>query len=392
MRTTGTNSPAASESRKVDLEDAIYIGSRPIVKMSIKIGNRITNPVFSRWKVKSVSREIAGTLKRRSDFIVGDYPLKHLLEEHQKGRVKLRRHGALGDIIVLYPAVKEIKKLLPITFSLACCSKYHSLFRGDDTFDEVMATGETEKLPVIGSILLDGVLERDLTWDEKLGSPDPRWLVPRVFAYYEFLTHGLSLPNMARPDYSLQLSQQDESWAERFMQRVRNERKTVFVQARGSGPVRSIGRERMREITIRLSKKYNVIVTDHDKDYCWSIEEQGIFAAVGQRPFLNFVALMKKCDAVLTTDSGVQWLAHIAEVPLVSVLGPTRESEKLTTHLLYPNRVRGINTSVLFDCEPCFENAIRCKWKYDCLNSLGIDILWREVDKAISEVTVNGNR
>jgi ADP-heptose:LPS heptosyltransferase len=360
--------------------------------MSIKIGNRIINKTFSRWKIKKVSHEIADTLNNRNDFIVGDYPLKRLLKDHQQGRVKLRRHGALGDIIVLYPAVREIKKLLPITFTLSCCSKYHSLFRNDDTFDEVIATGEACKLPVIGSVLLDGVLERDLTWNEELRAPDPRWLMPRVFAYYEFLIHGLDLPKMVRPDYSLNVGKQDQSWADRFMQRVGNKRRTIFVQARGSGSVRSIGRERMREITIRLSEKYNVIVTDRDKNYCWSIEERGIFAAVGQRPFLNFVALMKMCDAALTTDSGVQWLTHIAGIPLVSVLGPTRESEKLATHPLYPGKVRGINTAALLGCEPCFENAIKCKWRYDCLNSLNIDVLWREIDTAINEVMTNGNR
>lgn len=344
---------------------------------------------FQRWVEKAVSSEIAAALVKRSDFIVGDYPLKRVFNEHGSGRVKLRRHGALGDIIVLYPAIRALKKVLPYTFTLACCAKYHSLFKGDSTFDEVIATGERGKLPVIGEVLLDGVLERDL------GNPVERWLMPRVTAYYEFLSHGFNVLAATRFDYSLQPGEQDKAWAERLMQAVRQkggDRPTVFVQARGSGPVRSIGRDRMQEVTRKLSDRYNVVVTDHNKDYCWSDETRGIFSAPGQRPWLNFVALMKECSVALTTDSGVQWLAHVAEIPLVSVLGPTRASEKLTTHLLYPRQVQGIDTAGLLGCTPCFENAVRCKWQYDCLNKLDIDVLWREIDKAINEVITDGNR
>ena len=320
---------------------------------------------------------------------MGDYPLRRLTRKHETGRILLRRHGALGDIIVLYPAVRQIKQSLPFTFSLACGAPYLSLFKGDKTFDEVMVTGAAPKKEVIGTILLDGVLERDL------GNPQPEHLVPRVFAYYNFLTEGFDVPSVFAPDYNLSPSEQDKIWANRIITHVRErggDRPVIFVQARGSGPVRSIGRERMREITFRLSKNYNVIVTDKSESYCWKDESRGIFQASGQRPFLNFVALISQCDAALTTDSGIQWLAHAANVPLVSILGPTRASEKVATHPLYPEKVRGIDTAKLYGCKPCFENAVKCRWKYDCLSKLDIEILWREVEKSFSEVLSDGNK
>lgn len=344
--------------------------------------------MFLRWQPKSVDDELANALAGRTDFIVGDYPLKKLSRVNNEGTVLLRRHGALGDIVVLYPAIRKIKQVLPFTFSLACGSPYISLFRGDDTFEEVIVTGASLKKKVIGTVLLDGVLERDL------GTPRPEYLVPRVFAYYKFLTHGFDVPKTFKPDYLLKIGEQDKIWASRIITRIKekNDRPIIFIQARGSGPVRSIGRERMRELTVRLSNTYNVLVTDKNESYCWKDEANGIFQAPGQRPFLNFIELIRQCDAALTTDSGIQWLAHAAGTPLVSILGPTRESEKVATHPDYPMRAKGINTALLFKCEPCFENAVKCKWKYSCLRELNIDILWEEVKRCISEVLSDGYR
>jgi len=360
--------------------------------MSILIHGRVQHVSFARWRPRSVSDEIRDALSERTDFIVGAYPLERIALRYKTGRVFLRRHGALGDIVVLFPAIRAIKRQLPYTFSLACGSQYLSLFQNDDTFDEVIVTGQRPTKEIIGEIRLDGILERDLTWDSELEAPRPEFLVPRALAYYQFLTRGFDLPETFTPDYSLRTGSQDAVWAHSFMdnlQRRARRRPIIFVQARGSGPVRSIGRERMRAITIRLSKKYNIIVTDKSENYCWRDEARGIFPAYGQRPWLNIIELMRLCDAALVTDSGIQWLAHVAGIPMVSILGPTRATEKISTHPLYPRRVRGIDTAALYGCKTCFENAFRCKWKYSCLHELDLDVLYENVAGALEGVIGN---
>lgn len=380
--------------------EVTYIGSLPIVQMQFLlksaagVGSNVVSKTFKRWRSTEVEPIYRQMLKDRSDFIVDQYPLRRAWDNGKRlGQVLLRRHGALGDIVVLYPAVREIKRHLPFKFSLMCSPAYTQLFDCDDTFTHVYPTGAAHH-PVDVNISLDGVLERDLAWVDELQAPDPRFLVPRVHAYYDFLGEGFLLPETFTPDYSLNTQEQDKVWAESIVTEIvaqAGDRPRVAVQARGSGSVRSIGRDRTIQLTRQLSKDFNVIVVDRDMQYTWKDWDAGIFA-VYNRPLLNIVELLKRCAAAVVTDSGMQWLSHIAATPMVSILGPTRWTEKVVTHPLYAvGRVGWVDTAELYKCAVCYENAFRCKWQYSCLNKLDIGVLSDAVQAQLIKVTNNGH-
>jgi ADP-heptose:LPS heptosyltransferase len=145
----------------------------------------------------------------------------------------------------------------------------------------------------------------------------------------------------------------------------------------------------MIAITKRLSEKYAIVVVDQSRQYAWKDEDKGIDCAYG-RPLLNLVELMRRSDIALVMDSGLQWIAHMAAIPMVSVLGPTRASERIVTHPLYPEGAKAINAATLYGCSPCYENARKCKWQYECLRKQNTEILGTAIENAIYEVLKNG--
>jgi len=384
----------------MQLNEVIYIGSLPKIQMQFLVpknggGDMPVMKTFARWQPTATAPVFRTMLDKKDDFIVGQYPLRKQWDrtDGKMSHVLLRRYGALGDIVVLIPAVRQFKRVMPLSFSLMCGPSYTQLFAHDDTFEKVYTMG-SEHAPADISLNLDGILERDLAWIPEFGGPDPRFLVPRVNAYYNFFAEGFDVSGKFTPDYSLKTSQQDKLWAAHIVERTRRiggNRKVVALQARGSGAVRSVGRKRMIEISKRLAKEYNVLVIDGEQQATWNDESLGIFPVYG-RPLLNIVELLRLCDAAVVTDSGLQWLAHVAATPMVSILGPTRWTEKVVTHPLYnERRVAWVDTAKLSKCPVCFENAIQCKWKYSCLTGLDLNVLWREISRGVRKVIGNDN-
>jgi ADP-heptose:LPS heptosyltransferase len=85
-------------------------------------------------------------------------------------------------------------------------------------------------------------------------------------------------------------------------------------------------------------------------------------------------------------DSGILWLAHVASCPVLTLLGPTREEERVSLHPLYPEKAKSINIANMIGCTPCFETKARCGGKVNCMNNFDRAKLLEEIKLKISEI------
>jgi len=95
-------------------------------------------------------------------------------------------------------------------------------------------------------------------------------------------------------------------------------------------------------------------------------------------------ALIADAKALITMDSAPLWISHFTKTPVVALLGPTRISERLTKHPLYPNRAVGVALNEEINCESCFESTKKCNGKMDCLKVRSEriwELIYSEVEK-----------
>lgn len=117
-------------------------------------------------------------------------------------------------------------------------------------------------------------------------------------------------------------------------------------------------------------------------------EEKGIHVAmVGEgykRSIGELFALIAGAKILVTMDSAPLWISHFTKTPVVALLGPTRISERLTKHPLYPDRAVGVALNEEINCESCFESTKKCNGKMDCLKVRSEriwELIYLEVEK-----------
>lgn len=101
------------------------------------------------------------------------------------------------------------------------------------------------------------------------------------------------------------------------------------------------------------------------------MEEKGVKVIhIGEGSGLSIKELfsvIKYSECLLCMDSSPLWISHFTETPTITLFGPTRKSERLTYHPLYPKAAIGIALNEEIDCEACFELTDRCNDAISCL-------------------------
>ncbi|MBF0217610.1 MAG: glycosyltransferase family 9 protein [Candidatus Omnitrophica bacterium] len=137
--------------------------------------------------------------------------------------------------------------------------------------------------------------------------------------------------------------------------------------------------EKFKELAEIISRKTDakVVVLGGPKEEGFGEE----IVASGGHKVLNFInklemplsaAMIKRCRAFVSNDSGLGHIAAAVGTPLVSIFGPT-DPEK--------TRPRGAVKVVrkVMPCQPCFrKGAIKCEGS-DCLTSLGAQEVFKEL-------------
>jgi len=255
-----------------------------------------------------------------------------LIKKQGKLSFYLQRTFALGDMLMLVPVIRYLRTL-----------GYDPWIRTTDLFTKILdylgvfveMVEHPHHLEGHG-ISLDGVIERDHR-DKALSH------IHRVYIYLK----ALGLEKMPKElDWSYDLS--------RFPEPEVGDEPYVVLQDGGS-----------------THKKRLAEGSDYMRD---RLERQGVrVISIGdlfkkqKKSTLHLFSLIAKAKCLITMDSGPLWISHFTKTPIVAIFGPTRPEERLFLHPLYPEGTIAIELSKEVDCEPCFEQAIKCNDKIACL-------------------------
>ena len=260
------------------------------------------------------------------------------------------RTFALGDILLLSPVFNWVIENYPETRILfATVDGFVNVYR---YWDQVRTVNKRSLYPRHYDIgyHLDGIVEKD-----HRGGPES--YKHRVDLYCEFL----GIPRIKDPVFSLPFSEQEKEWAHGIVGPLRAKNKPVIVmQALGSTHVKQFSLDKSLSIARELSKTSIVILVHNFKEKTNGTE---VVNLMGQTNVHQLVALINEADAVVTMDSGVLWVAHCTNTPVIALLGPTREQERLCYHRNY----HVVNLARIVNCEPCFERLTGCQGKVRCM-------------------------
>jgi len=280
-------------------------------------------------------------------------PIGSFLNALDKKKIKrfyIHRTFALGDILMLVPVIRALRKrgYDPYLRTIRWAKSFLDLL--DIEIDMV----ELHRHPTEGAygIMLDGTVEQDHARAILSG-------LHRVDTYFK----ALGMQKIPRKlDWSMDLERLPEI-------DIEGDYVAFF-------PAGSTFRKQLpantREWIMRAFKEKGV---------------SAIQIGVGSEISIKKVfAIIAKAKCLVTMDSGPLWVSHFTRTPVITLFGPSRPSERLAYHPLWPKRAIGIKLNECLNppCESCFEAAGKCGNRMDCLKIRPqkiFDLIYPEVKK-----------
>ncbi len=248
-------------------------------------------------------------------------------------RLLLIRRFALGDILMLFPVCRELRKFygvshitLATTTMLAESPVLDML--NDGAVDRIISTDLLDRISYDVACHLDGWLELD-----HLKEPFKR--KHRVDLYREFF----ELPTNAMPDWGT-------------LEKEVSARYLVFCSG-GRRLYNSLSPTVAKAIEAKLSKRKKVV----------------LLSDTNRVPDSDLVSIIGGAAALVTVDSAPLWIAHYTATPIVFLSGPTRPEERVIYHPLYPDGVETVMLAEKIGCEACFERAVDCQFTAACMRN-----------------------
>lgn len=274
----------------------------------------------------------------------------NVMEEMEKAeRIVIERTFGLGDVLMLLPIIKELKTVLKRK-GIAVATAF-APFRGEminllsgNLVDAVVESQDISRLSYDVGVYLDWYVEKDHATP---GFTD----FHRIDLYRRFF----GLPQGQKPVWS------DESEV--------GGGGYVLVHEGGNKDVKSLPRETFEYVVSQLREKHNVKTLERQE----------------RIPPAEFIERILEAECLVCMDSSPLWVAHFTRTPVVAILGPTREKERLTYHPLYPDGVRAIPLNEEINCQPCRETMGACNKKISCMK-IPKEVVAEKVLKGVEEV------
>jgi len=307
------------------------------------------------------------------DYQKQDFDEFNLSLLYNTKRITIHREYALGDLIQLIAAARLIKQYYNIS-EIYIITNDRFVEHLNYCFHDIKFL--TSEYLIHGSsdfgftFTIDGILERDHSIHNKENAKHRMEILLNYFGITEFTKEEL--------DWSLQLR------GEVAMPAIPNDKKIIGVQMRGSGCMKTLPRQMVKDMINELAKDHYVALIDQDKDQ--GFEGKNILNLCGKLQPPQVIELLRRCSLCLTMDSGVLWMAHVANCPTLTFLGSTREAERISLHPQYPEKAKGIDLTKYVGCEPCFETRVRCKGAINCMNKVNYDMIKDELLEKVKQI------
>lgn len=162
---------------------------------------------FQRNVWKNVPDIVAKELLKMSHFICEEDIKFDGTMPTTPGHFGLNRFGALGDLIMLIPVVRYLRRTTQHRFTLITSPRYIQTFKPFPDFVDVISSSAMDKSKFDKVLYLDGVLENDhsLTSGERLKH--------RIHIFEEFFKIKID-----KYDFSFPISPDAEKYITRFIQ------------------------------------------------------------------------------------------------------------------------------------------------------------------------------
>ena len=307
------------------------------------------------------------------DYLSQDFDEFNLELIRNTKRITIHREYALGDLLQVIAAGRLIKKRYNIgelwiitnerfVEDLNYCFKDIKFMSNEVLINYSYEFGFT--------FTIDGILERDHSLQNHENSKHRIEILLNYFGINEFTKDEL--------DWSLNLR------GGLNMPQLKTDKKIIGVQIRGSGFMKTLKPDMVRRIVEELAKDHYVALIDQDADK--GFEGKNILNLCGKLKTPQVIELLRRCSLCLTMDSGVLWMAHVANCPTITFLGSTREAERISLHPQYPEKAKCIDLTKYVGCSPCFETRARCKGAVNCMNKVNYDIIKDELLEKVKQI------
>ena len=192
--------------------------------------------------------------------------------------------------------------------------------------------------------------------------------------------------HVRKADMEIRTSSHEVTVIERLVRRINpDKKKMVLVSPFTRWPTKNWGVENFRSMLEQLPNDQDMVVllTGMKRDegamdqLLTNLPSSRRVNLAGQLTLLELAELMKRVHLVVTGDSFPMHLASALHRPVVALFGPTDE------RLNGPLNSRSVILRSSRECRRCYQRR-RCQW--DCLKSLDVGLVLREMNRALDHV------
>jgi len=282
-------------------------------------------------------------------------------------RIFLRRTFAMGDILMLVPIVRYLRKLGFDPY-IKTVNRYFSILRQLNIDYSPIGFG-----PDGGGIELDKTVERDHSHS-------------KLQKYHRIQIYMLALGFDSFPE-TLDWRYNEKNFPKLEELKGFKFKKKDYIVFQGSGSTKAKTLPKVRiESLINTLNENGIKVVYIGNSITLNLDKPELTdMACVKYPFPQLFPLFKHAKAAVIMDSGPLWLSHFTETPIVVIFGPTSPETRLHYHPLFPKQVRAIETNNYINCSHCFEAAAKCNHRFDCLH-IPIDTFFDDLYFKLREI------
>ena len=327
-------------------------------------------------------------------------------EATNKKRILVIKLSAVGDVILIIPSLKALREKYPDAWiSVLVGRKSRNIIRNCPYVNDTLVYEETEKYRFLSLLKMSKLLAKE-DFDIVVDLQNNR--ISHFLAYFSgakiraghdnrkwsfFLNRKvkggqMTLPPLEHQFQVLKLVGLDmfdkelELWTEpRENRKIEEFLRTQWVSSSqtlvginpGSSPrwpTKQWPLENFAKLCDELAKRnIRVVITGSEEDRASSEElfqmtKNKPVNAVGKTSITELVALIKRCQVFISSDSAPMHIASSVGVPLVAIFGPTDPKR----HLVPPKRFQVFWKEV--PCSPCYLRS--CPIGLICMKKIGV--------------------